>query len=273
MAWRNVHPAAPTDDDDRPVHPEQGYTVCGYEKTDATDKLGKKRHDIPYCLLSAGWGTDRETGHCSKHNGHGPGAKEGWANQNARHLLYSERMNDDDREAFKRLVDVGDGDHVPIDEFRSTLSNMIAFEEMRLTRAIGVHPDVDQIGMYECPRCGKSYRRSVTGDAAAVDRCTGSVRVEPQVIEPCEYSGELDDVPGKSWVEFGDDAVEQKQAHIARLIKILNRVAGTQDVTVSGDHDVSVEGGEDPIDVNITNVGVDLPDDVDDGEDDDGGDE
>jgi len=79
-------------------------------------------------------------------------------------------------------------------------------------------------------------------------------------------------------VEFGDDAVEKKQAHIARLIKILNRVAGTQDVTVSGDHDVSVEGGEDPIDVNITNVGVDLPDDEqDDGDagdgDDDGGDE
>lgn len=280
MAWSNVHPEAPTDGDGRPIHPEKGYTICGYEKTDATDKAGNKRHDIPYCLQSAGWGTDRDTGHCSKHNGHGPGAKEGWANQNARHLMFSKRMNDDDREQFKQLVDVGDGDKIPVDEFRATLGNIIAFEEMRFTRALDKHPDVDQIAMYECPRCGESYRRSVDPDTEpVVDSCNGQIRIEPQVIEPCNYTGALDEVPGKSWVDFGDESVERKAAHIARLIRIYDQVSGPskfeveQDTTLHGD-------GDGAIDVNITSVGVDLAEDkTDDGEPDgeskadDGGDE
>jgi len=275
MAWSNVHPDAPTDDEGRPVHPEKGYTICGYEKTDATDKAGNKRHDVPFCLQSSGWGTDRDTGHCSKHNGHGPGAKEGWANQNARHLLYSERMNDDDRETFRRLVDVGDDDHIPVDEFRTTLSNMIAFEEMRLTRAIDKHPDVDQIAMYECPRCGESFRRSVDPDTEpVVESCNGSIRIEPKVLEPCNYSGPLDEVPGKSWVKFGDEAVERKQSHIARLIQILDQISGPSEFKV--DQDTTIEGGDGgAIDVNITSVGVDLADDQtadEDDVDDDGGD-
>lgn len=258
MAWSNIHPDAPTDDEGRPIHPEKGYTICGYEKTDATDKAGNKRHDVPFCLQSSGWGTDRDTGHCSKHNGHGPGAKEGWENPNARHLMYSERMNDDDRETFRRLVDVGDGEYVPVEEFRATLSNMIAFEEMRLTRAIGIHPDVDQIAMYECPTCGESYRKSATDDAAViVDRCNGQIRTGPQDFRPCDYSGELTKVDGKSWIDFGDDAVERKQAHVARLIKIYNQLAGTQSIDV--DADVNHDDG-DGLEVNLRTVGVDLPD-------------
>lgn len=272
--WQGVHDDAPRDDDGRPIHPEKGYPICGYPKTDAVDKNGRKREDIPYCTLQAGWGTDRSTGICKMHGGAG-GAPEGWQNGNARHLMYSKRMNDDDREAFRKLVDVGDGDHIPIDEFRATLENMIAFEEMRLTRAINQHPDVDQIGIYECPKCGERYRRSVDPDTIpTVDRCNGQIRVEPQVIEPCNYTGDLEVIPGKSWVEFGDKSVERKQAHIARLIKILNQIAGGETVNVKGDHDVTV-GGE-GIDVTITSVGVDLPEGEQDGGDvdeDDGGDE
>jgi hypothetical protein len=272
--WANPHDEAPTDDQGRPIHPEKGYPICAYQKTDAEDNNGRKREDFPFCLQSAGWGTDRSTGHCKNHGGAG-GAPKGWANGNARHLMYSERMNDDDREAFKRLVDVGDGEHVPIDEFRATLENMIAFEEMRLTRAIDKHPDVDQIAMFECPRCGEKYRRSVdAGDAdALVDRCTGQIRIAPKELKPCDYSGPLDKIPGKAWVEFGDKSVERKQSHIARLIQILNQVSEGQTVNVRGDHDVTVEGGDEPVSVDITSVGVDLPDDVDDTDEDGGGDE
>jgi len=258
--WQGVHEDAPTDDEGRPIHPEKGYPICGMPKTDAKSNNDRKREDVAFCLQTAGWGTDRDTGACKNHGGAG-GAPEGWANGNARHLLYSERMNEDDRETFRRLIDVGDDDYIPVDEFRTTLSNMIAFEEMRLTRAIDKHPDVDQIAMFECPRCGESYRRSVDPDTdPVVDSCNGSIRVEPKVIEPCNYTGPLDEVPGKSWVDFGDEAVERKQSHIARLIQILDQISGPSEFKV--DQDTTIEGGDGgDIDVNITSVGVDLEED------------
>ena len=164
--WQGAHDDAPTDEHGRPIHPDEGknYPICAQPKTDAVDRTKDgKRTDIPYCVRRAGWGTDRPTeagGACKTHGGAG-GAPEGWANGNARHLLWSKRMNEDDREEFKQLVDVGDGDKVPVDEFRATLGNMIAFEEMRLTRALKKHPSVAQIAIYTCPRCGKKYRREV----------------------------------------------------------------------------------------------------------------
>lgn len=263
--WKNIHEDAPTDDDGVPYHPERGFPICAQPKTDAEDE--NKRDDIPYCLQAAGWGTDRDIGACKNHGGAG-GAPEGWANGNARHLLYSERMNEDDRETFKRLIDVGDGDAVPVDEFRSTLSEMIAFEEMRLVRAIDAHPDVQQIAIFRCPECGEKYRRSVEPDTTqTVRECQGTQQVDSDTFVPCEYHGPIDKVPGKEWVEFGDDAVERKQAHVARLIKILDQISGPSKVEV----DQTISGGDTPVDVNITSVGVDL--DHDESDTDDGGDE
>jgi hypothetical protein len=268
--WQGVHDDAPTDDHGRPIHPEKGYPICGQPKTDATAKNGRKREDVPYCLSYAGSGTDRPTeagGACYLHGGAG-GAPEGWANGDARHLLWSKRMNDDDREQFKQLVDVGDGDKIPVDEFRATLGNIIAFEEMRFTRALDRHPDVEQIAIYECPACGESYRREVDPDTEpTVTECDGYVEVD-NTVDWCDYTGPLDKVAGKSWVDFGDEAVERKAAHIARLIKIYDQVSGPSKLEV--DQDTTIHGGDDPIDVNITTVGVDLADDPTE-DDDDGG--
>jgi hypothetical protein len=259
--WQGAHEDAPTDEHGRPIHPEKGYPICGMPKTDATANNGRKRDEIPYCLSYAGSGTDRPTeagGACKNHGGAG-GAPEGWANGNARHLLWSKRMNDDDREEFKKLVDVGDGDKVPVDEFRATLGNMIAFEEMRLTRALKKHPDVEQIAIYECPRCGKNFRREVDPDTEpTVTECDGTVQVDAETFVPCDHTGPLDKVAGKGWVDFGDESVERKQAHIANLIRIYDQVAGPSKVEV--DQNTTIEG-DGAIDVNITSVGVDLSDD------------
>lgn len=273
--WQGAHEDAPTDDQGRPIHPEKGYPICAQPKTDATAKNGRKREDVPYCLQYAGSGTDRPTeagGACSKHGGAG-GAPEGWANGNARHLLWSKRMNDDDREEFKQLVDVGDGDKVPVDEFRATLGNMIAFEEMRLTRALKKHPSVAQIAIYTCPRCGKKYRREVDPDTVPeVVECDGTVQVDAETFVPCDHTGPLDKVAGKEWVDFGDESVERKQAHIANLIRIYDQVSGPSEFKV--DQDTTIHGdGDGAIDVNITSVGVDLAEDQTEDDVDDGGDE
>jgi uncharacterized C2H2 Zn-finger protein len=265
--WQGVHDDAPRDDEGRPIHPEKGYPICGQPKTDATANNGRKRDDVPYCLQYAGHGTDRKTGACSKHGGAG-GAPEGWRNGNARHLLFSKRMNDDDRDQFNAIVEGPDGERIGVDEMAEMLERMIGFEYMRLSRAVDKTPDVDMITVYECPRCGKGYRRG-QDDGSVVDRCHGDVRIAPKEYEPCDYSGELKRVAGKSWVDFGDESVERKEARIANLIATYKKVAEGSDVNVRGDHDVSVSGGGDPVEVNITSVGVDLPDDVDG---DDGGD-
>jgi len=261
--WQGVHEDAPTDDDGRPIHPERGYIICGMTKTDATANNGRKREDVPYCLQYAGAGTDRPTeagGACSKHGGAG-GAPEGWANGNARHLMFSDRMNDDDREQFKQLVDVGDGDKIPVDEFRATLGNIIAFEEMRFTRALDKHPDVAQVAIYKCPRCGKKYRREVDPDTVpTVEECDGTVQVDAETFVPCDHTGPIDKVAGKEWVDFGDESVERKAAHIANLIRIYDQVSGPSKLEV--EQDTTIHGGDDPLTVNITSVGVDLPEDT-----------
>lgn len=266
--WQGVHEDAPTDDEGRPIHPEKGYPVCGQPKTDATANNGRKREDVPYCLQYAGHGTDRKTGACSKHGGAG-GAPSGWANGNARHLMFAKGMSEADREQFTKLVDVGDGDKIPVDEFRATLGNIIAFEEMRFTRALDKHPDVQQIAIYECPECGESYRHEVTPDADTtpeVIECDGTVQTDSETFRPCRYTGPLEQVAGKSWVDFGDESVERKAAHIARLIKIYDQVSGPSKFEV--EQDTTISGDGDGIDVNITSVGVDLdaaPDVEDDG--------
>lgn len=265
--WANPHDDAPTNDDGVPIHPEDGHPICGYEKTDAVDKNGRKREDVPYCLLAAGWGTDRSTGHCSKHGGAG-GAPEGWKNGNARHLLYSKRMNEDDVEEFEALVETADGDRIGVEEMAEMLESMVGFEYMRLARAVDKTPGVEQVTMYKCPRCGKKHRQETPSGHAG---CDGSVRRGPQKIEPCNYTGNYERIPGKSWVEFGDEAVERKESRVANLIATYKKVSEGTDVNVKGDHDVSVDGDGEAIDVNITGVGVDLP--ADDGEADDADDD
>ncbi len=255
--WQGVHDDAPRDDDGRPIHPEKGYPICAQPKTDAEDE--NKRDDIPYCLQTSGWGTDRSTGACKNHGGAG-GAPTGWRNGNARHLLFSKRMNDDDREEFNAIVETADGDRIGVGEMAEMLERMIGFEYMRLSRAVDKTPDVDMITIYECPRCGESYRRGKADDPS-VDACGGMIQTGPDTTEPCGFSGDLSRVAGKSWVDFGDDSVERKEARIANLIQTYKTVAEGSDVNVRGDHDVRVSGGGDAIDVSISSVGVDLADD------------
>lgn len=252
--WSAVHDDAPTDDEGRPIHPEKGYPVCGYEKTDAVDKNGKKREDIAYCLQSAGWGTDRSTGHCKAHGGAG-GAPEGWKNGNARHLLYSKRMNDKDREEFEAIVETADGERIGVSEMAEMLESMVGFEFMRLSRAIDKTPGVEQVTLYKCPKCGDTHRQpEPTGGS-----CDGSIRIAPREVEPCNYSGELDPIPGKSWVEFGDEAVERKESRLANLMATYKQIAEGTDVNVKGEHSIDHSG--EPVEVNINSVAVDLPDD------------
>jgi len=121
MAWDfEFGDGVDVDEDGVPRHPDHGRPVCGYPKTDAVDKNGRKRGgEGDGCLLAAGWGTERSTGACRKHHGGSPGGAEGWANGNARHLLFSERMNEDDREVFEAVVqdpDGEDGDLISIDD-------------------------------------------------------------------------------------------------------------------------------------------------------------
>jgi hypothetical protein len=271
--WQGAHDDAPRDDQGRPIHPEKGYPICAQPKTDATANNGRKREDVPYCLQYAGSGTDRPTeagGACKNHGGAG-GAPEGWQNGNARHLAFSKRMNDDDRDEFEAIVQTADGDRIGVDEMAEMLERMIGFEYMRLSRAVEHIPDVSLVARYTCPRCGKKYREDAGGDAV-VERCDGDVRVAAKTFEPCDYSGPLDLIAGTEEVVFGDKAVDRKEGRIANLITVYKRIAEGQDVNVSGDHDVTVGGDGSPVEVSITSVGVDLPDDAG-GDDSDGGDE
>jgi hypothetical protein len=175
-------------------------------------------------------------------------------------------MNDDDREQFNAIVETADGDRIGVDEMAEMLERMVSFEYLRLSRAVDKTPDVDMITIYECPECGESYRRG-QGDDATTNGCEGTKQVDRDTFVPCGYAGPLNRVAGKSWVDFGDDAVERKEARIANLISTYKKVAEGSDVNVRGDHDVSVSGGGDPVEVNITSVGVDLPADGDGGSD------
>lgn len=249
--WANVHDDAPTDSDGRPIHPEKGYQICGYEKTDATDKNGNKREDIPYCLQSAGWGTDRSTGHCKAHGGAG-GAPEGWKNGNARHLLFSKRMNDDDREEFEALVETADGERIGVEEMAEMLETMIGFEYMRLSRAVDAVPDVELVEKYECPKCGETYTKPLPPECTGFDMTDGHPT-------PCEARAESFN-PGDKFVAFGDKAVERKEGTISNLIETYKKITEGQDVNVSGEHKHE-HSTDDPVEVSINSVALDLPDD------------
>jgi len=252
MAWNNVHDDAPTDDEGRPVHPEKGHPICGYEKTDAVDKNGRKRDEYAYCLLAAGWGTDRTTGHCSNHYGASPGAPEGWRNGNARHLLYSKQMREDDREVFEAVVKSGDGELLNIEDMADMLKNSVAWEFTRLQRAIEHIPEAELIEIFRCPACGEKHRE-------AGGEC-GNRYMTQSGMQECTYVGDFERV--KAFVEFHDKAVERKEGHVANLIRTYKQVAEGVDIHVDGSHDVTHKGdAEAPVEVSITHSAIDLPED------------
>lgn len=86
----------PRDDEGHPIHPEKGHRICGAVKSDRTTPTehGRERDEFDYCLLAAGWGTDRDVGPCRKH----PIEGEQWAesNPNYSHGGYSELEAFDD---------------------------------------------------------------------------------------------------------------------------------------------------------------------------------
>lgn len=104
-----IHPDAPTDSDGNPVHPDEGYPICGRTKSDKTTETdhGRERDDVPFCTLRAGWGTDYDDPGvaCDHHGGSSPRGKE---NANYEHGGYSEHLQSDlsdrEQEAFEALV-------------------------------------------------------------------------------------------------------------------------------------------------------------------------
>lgn len=132
----------PRDDDGHPIHPERGHRICGATKSDRTTPTehGRERDEYDYCLLAAGWGTDRQEGPCSKH----PVTGEQWgkSNPNYKHGAFSQyvRSNLSERQeaALDHALDAVDDP----EEIKSVLAE-IAFdhilqgqkmEEPRLTR-------------------------------------------------------------------------------------------------------------------------------------------
>lgn len=264
MAWDyDIPDDVPRDDEGRPVHPEQGYPVCGYKKTDAVDKNGRKREDFDACLLAAGWGSDRSTGACRKHHGASPGGPTGWQNGNARHLLFSEEMRDEDREVFEAVVKSGDddGDLMSVEDMADMLKNSVAWEFTRLKRAIEHIPESELVEKYACPRCGNTY---TTSDSSPLpDRCTG-FDMEGGHPTPCEATRGEFTPTGERFVAFNDKAVERKEAHLANLIETYKKIADGVDLNVDGTHEHTHKGDPDePVEVEINHVAVDLPDDVD----------
>lgn len=73
----------PRDAEGHPVHPEREHRICGAVKSDKTTPTehGRERDDYEYCLLAAGWGTDRAVGPCRKH----PVTGEQWGESNPNH--------------------------------------------------------------------------------------------------------------------------------------------------------------------------------------------
>lgn len=261
MAWSyEFGDGVEVDDQGRPLHPERGFPVCGYPKTDATANNGRKRGgEGDACLLAAGWGSDRTTGACRKHHGGSPGGPTGWANGNARHLLFSERMNDDDREVFEAVVGADDDSDglMTVEDMADMLKTSIGWEYTRLTRAIDQVPGSELVEKYACPECGTTYTKSESSPLPA--ECTGFDMSDGHP-QPCTATRTMFEPSGERFVSFGDKAVERKEAHIANLIDTYKKVADGVDVNIDGDHDVTHKGDSDaPVEVSINHVGVDLP--------------
>jgi hypothetical protein len=82
MTEYTIHPDAPTDQNGHPIHPDsdKDHHICGRGKSPNTTETehGRERDDYPFCLQSAGHGTEnpKRTGEpgaaCSNHGGSSP---------------------------------------------------------------------------------------------------------------------------------------------------------------------------------------------------------
>jgi len=179
-------------------------------------------------------------------------------------------MNDDDREVFEAVVRHPEDDDklLRLEDAADMLRNMIGWEQTRLVRAVDEAPDVERVDGYRCPRCGNTYKTSES--APMPDECTGSIQVRQGVYEPCPATRHEFEPTGESFVDTGDKALERKESHIANLIMALDKTSDGADIHVDADHTHKGDPDE-PVEVAINHVAVDLPDDVDEVEADDGG--
>lgn len=119
----------PRDEQGHPIHPERGHRICGATKSDRTTPTdhGRERDEYDYCLLAAGWGTDRQVGPCSKH----PVTGEQWGESNPsyKHGGYSRYLSEANyTEGEKRRAQAVADDLDDPDErdsvFRSLISDL-----------------------------------------------------------------------------------------------------------------------------------------------------
>lgn len=106
-----IHPDAPTDEDGYPVHPDpdKDHHICARtssENTTATDH-GRERDDYPFCLQSAGHGTEnpKRTGEpgvpCSNHGGSSAvGPDNGNFTDGAFSKWFTDHLTEKEQEAF-----------------------------------------------------------------------------------------------------------------------------------------------------------------------------
>lgn len=101
---------APRDDSGHPIHPEEGYRICGATKSDRTTPTshGRERDEFDFCLLRAGWGVDDTSeGRCKHHLG--AVDLRGENNPNYKHGAYSEflrrDLTDGEADALEGMVE------------------------------------------------------------------------------------------------------------------------------------------------------------------------
>lgn len=108
----DISKEAPTDSDGHPVHPERGHRICAATKSDRTTPTshGRERDDYDYCLLAAGWGTDRDYGACSKHPVTGPqwGASNPNFKNGATSQYFKSKLSDRQRAVYDDILEALD---------------------------------------------------------------------------------------------------------------------------------------------------------------------
>ena len=131
----------PRDDQGHPIHPEREHRICGATKSDRTTPTdhGRERDEYDYCLLAAGWGTDRKVGPCSKH----PVTGEQWGESNPNYDdgAYSEfeefmfdSLTDREREAVEALNLDEDSDQFAKDVVKEAYAKYLRTGDDRFLR-------------------------------------------------------------------------------------------------------------------------------------------
>jgi hypothetical protein len=136
-------------------------------------------------------------------------------------------MNADDQEAYKAAVTREDGTKIGLSEIADMVIRMIAYEYMRLTRAVSNIPPVRLVETYACSKCSKTHHGDHDGP------CGGENCLPSGEVATCQNDGpfELTD----AFVTFGDEAVERKESHIASLIRLYNEITDGERITIESD--------------------------------------